>query len=253
MILVIKRIMRRLKTSDIEVYCNQTEIPLHSRNAKEILMDYYDYIADLPVAANISQAIEEDDEEYSYQGDGYDLQNLETRQYLNYYYPRDSRKYEEEYEIRPFKQRRETYYQEERPPMKYNSDQRLESHQNGNYNDRNRKEVQQKKPANELFEEVSSIKFESNGQKNQESFHSIENVITEDLQDNEAIKKDTETGQNSNEVLFQESSKEKSESTNNKVGIVRTLRKQRQKAAKNIKEETFPKVEETLNLSISDP
>lgn len=44
-IFVVRLTVKKLRRSDIEIYCNQTEIALHTRNSKEILQDYFDNMA----------------------------------------------------------------------------------------------------------------------------------------------------------------------------------------------------------------
>ena len=60
---VIRSTIRKLKRSDIEVYCNQTEIGFHARNAKDILKEYYDNAVEFSLLDDY-QFNERNDEKY---------------------------------------------------------------------------------------------------------------------------------------------------------------------------------------------
>jgi len=206
MILVVKRTVKKLQRSDIEVYCYQTEIRFHSKNPKKILKDYYDNIAQISMLEDYSDIEFDEDIEEIGRRDIYEptnaslLQTLQTREGKIYYgrikkenefIERFLNAQDEEKGLRNPKrsQEEEELFQNEVQQTEQNYYPPAESMKFGNIGKIRKITNGPRKYQNETFDEVSSIKVDLKAQKNNESFHSVENVITEDLKLNDFKKK----------------------------------------------------------------
>lgn len=61
-IVTIRDTIKKLSRSDIEIYCNQTEIGLHTKNAKEILRDFFENTAHLSLTESLHNSHQVHDE-----------------------------------------------------------------------------------------------------------------------------------------------------------------------------------------------
>ena len=180
-IFVIRSTIRKLKRTDIEVYCNQTEVGYHPKNAKDILKEYYDNAVEFSLLEDY-QMDEKNDDKYENTKRGSHTTNM-SLQHSKEDQPKKNRHdrnmdkilsmqdYDEESDMkkRPQKDNSEAGYTGSKTKPQANLN-RLASYRS------EKKELKKFQPEPAL-EEMSSIKADMKFQAHNDSSHSVSNIM----------------------------------------------------------------------------
>jgi len=185
-IFVVRLTVKKLRRSDIEIYCNQTEIAFHVRNSKDILQDYFDNMAQYSASEDHSF----DDYEVIDFQDGNSRKGLHDPTNSSLLQTREANRYrqrnldnilhlqDDEEEVKYYRNHQNHALEAQDYKPNYSA----QGHMMGNIGRVGTEAVALKKYSNDPIEEISSIKFDVKALAN-DSFHSVANIIKgEDMQ-----------------------------------------------------------------------
>ncbi len=198
-IFVVRLTVKKLRRSDIEIYCNQTEIALHTRNSKEILQDYFDNMAQYSQSENHSlddyEMINYQDQDGNSRKDLHEPTNsslLQTVEGNNRYRQNNLQNMEnilhlqdDEDEIKVQKRyanQQQQHHQHQHHALEIQDHKPTSATENNYYGQHanigkiGREPAGLKRYPPEPIEEISSIKFDVKALAN-DSFHSVANII----------------------------------------------------------------------------
>jgi len=191
-IFVVRLTVKKLRRSDIEIYCNQTEIAFHVRNSKDILQDYFDNMAQYSASDDHSF----DDYEIIDFKDGNSRKGLHDPTNSSLLQTREGNRFQQRYERNLGNMENILHLQDDEEEIKYHKNHQnhaseaqdykpnyaAQAHMMGNIGRVGTEAVALKKYSNDPMEEISSIKFDVKALAN-DSFHSVANIIKgEDMQ-----------------------------------------------------------------------
>lgn len=188
-VFVVHETWKKLSRTDLEVYCNQTEIGLHTKNAKEILKDYYDNALHFSLIEDYNM-IEDNDEKEEIARKG--IHQATNASILNTKEDEKIKKLKYEQELGNLDNILNIYDEGEDMETKKRNDDFEKDIEIPITRDSRRKylaKVQENQIPNDIIDEMSSIRVDQKDITNSESFHSVNNAIEENMHAQDKTKK----------------------------------------------------------------